>query len=67
MLYAAIAWKSYGTKITGLDIVDLTQPLHDLAVQHGVVDNTSFVEGNLYVMNHSLLGSTLMTFVIISV
>ncbi|PBK59066.1 hypothetical protein ARMSODRAFT_1027749 [Armillaria solidipes] len=46
VLHAAIAWKSYGTKITGLDMVDLTQPLHNLAGQHGVVDNTSFVEGN---------------------
>ncbi|KAK0203180.1 hypothetical protein DFS33DRAFT_965761 [Desarmillaria ectypa] len=46
MLHAAIAWKGYGTKVTGFDMVDLTQPLHALAVQHGVVDNTTFVEGN---------------------
>ncbi|KAK0497462.1 hypothetical protein EDD18DRAFT_154770 [Armillaria luteobubalina] len=46
MLHAAIAWKSYGARITGLDMVDLTRPLHDLAVPHGVVDNISFVEGN---------------------
>ncbi|KAK0457382.1 uncharacterized protein EV420DRAFT_1480856 [Desarmillaria tabescens] len=46
MLHAAIAWKGYGTKVTGFDMVDLTHPLHALAVQHEIVDNTTFVEGN---------------------
>lgn len=46
---AAIAWKGYGTKVTGYDMVDISKGLLPWAVKHGVKNNIKFVRGNLYV------------------
>ncbi|KAJ3575768.1 hypothetical protein NP233_g874 [Leucocoprinus birnbaumii] len=39
VLDAAIAWKGYGTHVTGYDMVDTMKSLRPLAVSHGVADN----------------------------
>lgn len=49
MLKAALAWKGYGTRVTGLDMVDITKNLRGKAAQNGIADNISFVRSNLYV------------------
>ena len=46
---AAIAWKGYGTKVTGYDMVDISQRLLSWAEEQGVKENIRFVQGNLYV------------------
>ncbi|KAF9529650.1 hypothetical protein CPB83DRAFT_261596 [Crepidotus variabilis] len=46
MVDAAMAWKGYGTKITGFDMVDLTKGLLPWAVKQGVTENINFVKGN---------------------
>ena len=46
---AAIAWKGYGTKVTGYDMVDISKGLLPWAVKHGVKNNIKFVRGNLYI------------------
>lgn len=43
---AAIAWKGYGTKVTGYDMVDISKGLLPWAVKHGVKNNIKFVRGN---------------------
>ncbi|KAF8963398.1 hypothetical protein BDZ97DRAFT_1919832 [Flammula alnicola] len=43
---AAIAWKGYGTKVTGYDMVDISKGLLPWAVEQGVTDNIRFVRGN---------------------
>ncbi|PPQ92318.1 hypothetical protein CVT25_008524 [Psilocybe cyanescens] len=43
---AAIAWKGYGTKVTGYDMVDISRGLLPWAVEQGVADNIRFVRGN---------------------
>ncbi|PPQ96782.1 hypothetical protein CVT26_006266 [Gymnopilus dilepis] len=43
---AAIAWKGYGTKVTGYDMVDISQRLLSWAEEQGVKDNIRFVQGN---------------------
>lgn len=47
MLDAAITWKGYGTRVTGVDMVDIGKNLRGLATKHGVADNVSFVKTNL--------------------
>ena len=44
---AAIAWKGYGTKVTGYDMVDTSRVLLPWAVKQGVRGNIRFVRGNL--------------------
>ncbi|KAK0491186.1 hypothetical protein IW261DRAFT_1413546 [Armillaria novae-zelandiae] len=46
MLDAAVAWKGYGTKVTGFDMVDITKSLRTAAARNGVSENISFVKGN---------------------
>ena len=46
---AAVAWKEYGTHVTGYDLVDISRDLLPWAAEHGVQDNIRFVRGNLYV------------------
>lgn len=46
-LEAAIAWKGYGTKVTGFDMVDTAKSIWPQAVKQGVADNIRFVRGNL--------------------
>ncbi|KAG7449461.1 uncharacterized protein BT62DRAFT_1003043 [Guyanagaster necrorhizus] len=46
MLDAAVAWKGYGTKVTGFDMVDITKSLRAAAAQNGVSENISFVKGH---------------------
>lgn len=48
MLDAAAAWKKYGTKIIGLDQVDVTKAAWAWA-DNGITDNIRFVRGDLYV------------------
>ncbi|KAK0230616.1 hypothetical protein IW262DRAFT_1262797 [Armillaria fumosa] len=55
MLDAAVAWKGYGTKVTGFDMVDITKSLRTAAARNGVSENISFVKGNLYVYSMHLL------------
>ncbi|KIM38315.1 hypothetical protein M413DRAFT_12796 [Hebeloma cylindrosporum] len=43
---AAIAWKGYGTKVTGYDMVDVSRGLLPWAAEQGVIDNIRFVRGN---------------------
>ncbi|KAH9479830.1 hypothetical protein JR316_0008425 [Psilocybe cubensis] len=43
---AAIAWKGYGTRVTGYDMVDISRGLLPWAVEQGVADNIRFVRGN---------------------
>ncbi|KAF4611259.1 hypothetical protein D9613_006595 [Agrocybe pediades] len=43
---AAIAWKGYGTKVTGYDMVDISRGLFPWAAEQGVVENIRFVRGN---------------------
>ncbi|KAF9482643.1 hypothetical protein BDN70DRAFT_892417 [Pholiota conissans] len=43
---AAIAWRGYGTKVTGYDMVDISKGLLLWAVEQGVTDNIRFVRGN---------------------
>lgn len=47
MVDAAIAWKGYGTKVTGYDMVDVSQALLPYVIEQGVTDNVQFVRGNL--------------------
>lgn len=44
---AAIAWKGYGTKVTGYDMVDVSKGLLPWAAEQGVIANIRFVRGNL--------------------
>ena len=44
---AAIAWKGYGTKVTGYDMVEVSKDLLPWAVEQGIIDNIRFVRGNL--------------------
>lgn len=44
---AAIAWKGYGTEVTGYDMVDISKGLLPWAAEQGVIDNIRFVRGNL--------------------
>jgi hypothetical protein len=60
VLEAAIAWKAYGTHVTGYDIVDISRSLLPWAAEQGVRDNIQFVRGNLYVHNSKLLTYSLM-------
>ncbi|KAF8884080.1 hypothetical protein CPB84DRAFT_1789576 [Gymnopilus junonius] len=46
MIDAAVAWKGYGTKIIGYDMVDISQGLLSRSIEHGVIGNVSFVQGN---------------------
>ncbi|KAK0206715.1 hypothetical protein DFS33DRAFT_613515 [Desarmillaria ectypa] len=46
MLDAAVAWKGYGTKVIGFDMVDITKSLRAAAARNGVSENISFVKGN---------------------
>ncbi|KAJ7579696.1 hypothetical protein C8J56DRAFT_963357 [Mycena floridula] len=46
MLEAAIAWKGYGTRVTGIDMVDVTKNIRNVAAKHGIADNVNFVKGN---------------------
>ncbi|KIY73333.1 hypothetical protein CYLTODRAFT_417020 [Cylindrobasidium torrendii FP15055 ss-10] len=46
MLEAATAWKGYGTRVTGLDMVDITKSLRPTIAKAGVGDNIAFVKGN---------------------
>lgn len=55
MLDAAVAWKGYGTKVTGFDMVDITKSLRTAAARNGVSENISFVKGNLYVYSTHFL------------
>ncbi|KAJ3483968.1 hypothetical protein NLJ89_g12019 [Agrocybe chaxingu] len=43
---AAIAWRGYGTKVTGYDMVDISKGLLPWAVEQGVTDSIRFVRGN---------------------
>ena len=44
---AAIAWKGYGTKVTGYDMVDVSKALLPWVIEQGVTGNVQFVRGNL--------------------
>jgi len=44
---AAIAWKGYGTKVTGYDMVDISKSLLPWAEEQGVTDSVRFIRGNL--------------------
>lgn len=44
---AAIAWKGYGTRVTGYDMVDLSQGLLPWAAEQRVTESVRFVRGNL--------------------
>ncbi|KAF8993457.1 hypothetical protein BDQ17DRAFT_139486 [Cyathus striatus] len=46
VLDAAITWKGYGTRVTGMDMVDIAKTLRPWAVKHGVADNIRFIRGN---------------------
>ncbi|KAF9038154.1 hypothetical protein BJ165DRAFT_1532038 [Panaeolus papilionaceus] len=43
---AAIAWKGYGTRVTGYDMVDLSEGLLPWAAEQDVTDAIRFVQGN---------------------
>ncbi|KIM45675.1 hypothetical protein M413DRAFT_66074 [Hebeloma cylindrosporum] len=43
---AAIAWKGYGTKITGYDMVDVSKDLLPWVIEQGVNQNVQFIRGN---------------------
>lgn len=47
MVDAAIAWKGYGTKVTGYDMVDISKSLSPWATEQGVTENIRFIRGNL--------------------
>ena len=47
VLEAAVAWKGYGTHVTGYDMVDISRNLLPWATEQGVRDNIRFVRGNL--------------------
>jgi 2-polyprenyl-3-methyl-5-hydroxy-6-metoxy-1,4-benzoquinol methylase len=51
ILEAAVAWKGYGTRVTGVDMVDVAKNLRNMAAKHGVADNVQFVKSNLYVVS----------------
>ena len=44
---AAIAWKGYGTRVTGYDVVDMSEGLLLWAAEQGVSESIRFVRGNL--------------------
>jgi ubiquinone/menaquinone biosynthesis C-methylase UbiE len=44
---AATAWKSFGTKVTGLDLVDVSS--HSWEVNEASLDNITWVQGDLCV------------------
>ncbi|KDR70987.1 hypothetical protein GALMADRAFT_229935 [Galerina marginata CBS 339.88] len=46
VLDAAISWKGYGTKVTGYDMVDISQGLLPWASEQGVTENIRFIRGN---------------------
>ena len=46
---AAIAWKGYGTRVMGYDMVDISKRLLPWVVKHDIKNNVKFVRGNLYV------------------
>ena len=50
ILDAAVAWKGYGTRVTGVDMVDVTKNLRNTAARHGVADTVQFIRSNLYVI-----------------
>ena len=60
VLEAAIAWKAYGTHVTGYDMVDISRNLLPWAAEQGVRDNIRFVRGNLCVHHSGLLTNTLI-------
>ncbi|PPQ65693.1 hypothetical protein CVT24_012110 [Panaeolus cyanescens] len=43
---AAIAWKGYGTRVTGYDMVDISEGLLPFAAEQDVTDAIRFVRGN---------------------
>ncbi|KJA13673.1 hypothetical protein HYPSUDRAFT_209347 [Hypholoma sublateritium FD-334 SS-4] len=43
---AAIAWKGYGTRVTGYDVVDMSEGLLPWAAEQGVSESIRFVRGN---------------------
>lgn len=47
MLDAALAWKGYGTKVTGIDMVDISKSLRGRAAKMGVSENIEFIRMNL--------------------
>jgi hypothetical protein len=44
---AATVWKSFGTKVTGFDLVNVGS--HFSEVDEDSLDNITWVQGNLYV------------------
>jgi len=50
VLEAAVAWKEYGTLVTGYDMVDISRNMLLCAAENGVQNNVRFVRGNLCVL-----------------
>ena len=61
ILDAAVAWKGYGTRVTGVDMVDVTKNLRNTAARRGVADNVQFIKSNLYVIFPPSLQAALLT------